>query len=70
MTELYVHKSGTNTLPAIVFLHGAGISGRMWQPQLERLSEFYCLAHDLPEHAQSASIKPFTLQKATSEIAK
>jgi pimeloyl-ACP methyl ester carboxylesterase len=70
MAELYMQKAGAATSPAIVFLHGGGISGRMWQPQIERLSEYYCLAPDLPEHAQSASIKPFTLQKATSEVVK
>jgi len=70
MAELYMQKAGAATSPAIVFLHGGGISGRMWQPQLERLSEFYCLVPDLPEHAQSASIRPFTLQKATSEVVK
>ncbi len=70
MAELYVHKSGVATLPAIVFLHGGGISGRMWQPQLEHLTEYYCLAPDLPEHARSAAVTPFTLQKATSEVIK
>lgn len=70
MTELDLQKVGAATSPAIVFLHGGGLSGRMWQPQIERLSEYYCLAPDLPEHAQSASIKPFTLQKAASEVVK
>ena len=70
MTELYVQASGDPAAPAIVFLHGGSISGRMWQPQVERLSEYYCLVPDLPEHARSAAIQPFTLQGAACEVAK
>ncbi len=70
MTELYVHTSGDPASPAIVFLHGGGVSGRMWQPQLEELTEYYCLAPDLPEHARSAASKPFALPGAAAEVAK
>lgn len=70
MTELCVHTSGDPTSPAIVFLHGGSMSGRMWQPQVEGLSEYYCLVPDLPEHARSAAIQPFTLQGAACEVAK
>jgi pimeloyl-ACP methyl ester carboxylesterase len=52
-----------------VFLHGAGLSGRMWQPQFERLPDFYCLAPDLPEHGQSAHVAPFTLPDAARRVA-
>lgn len=69
MTELYVQKAGTVTSPAIVFLHGGGISGRMWQPQVEHLSEFYCLIPDLPEHGYSAARQPFTLAGAAADVA-
>ncbi|NOK58807.1 MAG: Lysophospholipase, alpha-beta hydrolase superfamily [Chloroflexi bacterium AL-W] len=55
MSELYVRVTGDVAAPAIVFLHGGGLSGRMWQPQTERLTEFYCLAPDLPEHVHSAA---------------
>jgi pimeloyl-ACP methyl ester carboxylesterase len=68
MTQLYVHSSGEASLPTIVFLHGGGLSGRMWQPQLEGLgNDFHCLAPDLPGHANSAAIKPFSLQTAGAE---
>jgi len=70
MAELYVHASGNTSSPALVFLHGGGASGRMWQPQLERLTEYHCLAPDLPEHAHSAAIQPFTLPGAADEVAK
>ncbi|RPI31835.1 MAG: alpha/beta fold hydrolase [Chloroflexota bacterium] len=67
--NLYIHESGPAGAPVIVFLHGAGLSGRMWQPQLEQLTEFHCLAPDLPEQGQSAGYGPFTLQGAAREVA-
>ena len=54
--KLHVSKCGSPEKPAIVFLHGSPLSGRMWQPQLEHLTDFYCLAPDLPGHGQSAPI--------------
>ncbi|MEM8531538.1 MAG: alpha/beta hydrolase [Chloroflexota bacterium] len=70
MSELYVRVTGDIAGAAIVFLHGGGLSSRMWQPQTENLTEFYCLAPDLPEHVHSAALKPFTLERAAAEIAR
>ena len=54
MAALYVHEAGDSGAPPIVFLHGGGLSGRMWQPQLATLTDFHCLAPDLPEHGRVA----------------
>src|SRR5512146_3595965 len=66
---LFTSESGAAENPAIVFLHGGGLSSRMWQPVIERLPEFYCLAPDLPEHGQSADLKPFDLDDAALRVA-
>jgi pimeloyl-ACP methyl ester carboxylesterase len=66
---LYTYESGSSSSPAIVFLHGGGLSGRQWQPQLDRLSDFYCLAPDLPEQGKSIEVKPFTLDDSAQQIA-
>ena len=50
---MYVHESGTPGNPAVVFLHGAGASGRMWREHMARLTEFHCLAPDLPGFGRS-----------------
>jgi pimeloyl-ACP methyl ester carboxylesterase len=55
--------------PAIVFVHGGGLSSRMWQPVIERLPEFTCLAPDLPEHGQNRDKGPFTLDAAARQVA-
>ncbi len=66
---LYTYETGSPASPAIVFLHGGGLSSRMWQPVIERLPEFNCLAPDLPEHGKSASLKPFDLDDAARRVA-
>jgi pimeloyl-ACP methyl ester carboxylesterase len=66
---LYTYESGSPASPAIVFLHGGGLSSRMWQPIIERLPEYYCLAPDLPEHGRSASLAPFDLDDAARRVA-
>jgi len=51
----------------ILFLHASPLAGRMWLPQLERLTEFHCLAPDLPGHGRSASI-PIDMHQIVSEL--
>ena len=38
---MYVHESGTPGSPAVVFLHGAGASGRMWREHQAKLAGFH-----------------------------
>lgn len=65
---LHTYTAGEPTAPAIIFLHGAGLSGRMWQPQMESLTDYYCLAPDLPEQGKSLSVGPFRLQDAARRV--
>lgn len=67
--SLYVHQSGRVDAPSIVFLHGLGLSGAMWQPQLQGLPDYHCLAPDLPEHGNSANSGPFSLKDASRRVA-
>ena len=53
-TRLYVQESGRPGSPAVVFLPGAGASGRMWRQHTARLAgRFHCLAPDLPGFGHS-----------------
>jgi len=65
---LFPYTTGEPTAPAIVFLHGAGLSGRMWQPQMDSLTDYYCLAPDLPEQGKSLDIGPFRLEDAAWRV--
>lgn len=65
---LFTYTAGETTAPAIVFLHGGGLSGRMWQPQLEQLADYYCLAPDLPEQGKSVNEGPFNLDDTARRV--
>ncbi len=63
------HVSGQPDAPAIMFLHAAGWTWRMWQPQLDALADdFRVLALDLPGHGRLAH-EPFHLDTAVGEVA-
>ncbi len=66
---LYVREAGRGDAPAIVFLHGGGLSSREWIPQLERLSDsFHCIAPDLPEQGQSLDVGPLTMDRCIDGV--
>ena len=52
---LYVREAGLTEAPTIVFLHGGGLCRAMWQPQLDRLREYHCLAPDLLEQGNKST---------------
>jgi pimeloyl-ACP methyl ester carboxylesterase len=67
---LHVQEAGPVDAPSIVFLHGAGVAGWMWQPQMAALSrDFHCLIPDLPGHGRSPDADPFTLADCTAQTA-
>lgn len=66
---LHVKETGQNNTRTIIFLHGGGGAGWMWQPQIEKLTEYHCLVPDLPEQGKSVNDKPFTIQRSAELIA-
>jgi pimeloyl-ACP methyl ester carboxylesterase len=67
---LYTQEFGPANAPTIVFVHGGGVGGWMWNPQIAQLqSEYHLLVPDLPEHGQSHEVKPCTLQNAAAQVA-
>ena len=61
---------GPDNAPTIVFLHGGGVGGWMWQPVIKHLPEYHCLAPDQPEHGGSRQIGPFSMELAATKVAK
>ena len=68
MTDLYVRTSGDPAAEPLLFLHGGGISSRMWMHELETLTEYHCLAPDLAGHGGSACVAPFTLADSVAGL--
>jgi pimeloyl-ACP methyl ester carboxylesterase len=67
---LFTQEFGPSTAPTIVFLHGGGVGGWMWKPQIAQLQdEYHLFVPDLPEHGQSANVTPMTLQNAAAQVA-
>lgn len=67
---LSIRECGPADAPSICFLHGGGISGWMWEPQVDALRDSYhCLIPDLPEHGRSAALRPLTIVDAARRVA-
>jgi pimeloyl-ACP methyl ester carboxylesterase len=66
---MYVHESGAPGSPAIVFLHAAGASGRMWREHMAKLARFHCLAPDLPGFGRSVHLTPLSRVETADLVA-
>jgi pimeloyl-ACP methyl ester carboxylesterase len=66
--ELYVREFGQNQDESIVFIHGGGLSGWMWDRQVKDFSDFHCLVPDLPEHGKSVDVTPFSIKNSAEQI--
>jgi pimeloyl-ACP methyl ester carboxylesterase len=66
---MYLYESGSNNASTVLFLHGAGGGGWMWQQQMKALSDYHCLAPDLPEHGHSSLETPFRRSTVVHDIA-
>ena len=67
---MYVEESGTPGSPAIVFIHGAGQSGREWHEHMARLPDVHCLAPDLPGFGRSNQLPSASFSQTADLIAK
>jgi pimeloyl-ACP methyl ester carboxylesterase len=61
------HTSGSESAKSILFLHGGGVAGWMWDLVVARLQDFHCLVPDMPEHGESLDTQPFTMELAANQ---
>ncbi|OEC85836.1 MULTISPECIES: alpha/beta fold hydrolase [Methanobacterium] len=66
--SLYIKETGKSNNETIVFLHGEGIAGWVWDEQLKAFSDYHCIIPDLPGHGKSAEVKSFSVQSAADMI--
>lgn len=67
---LHVGTAGDPNAPAIFFLHGAGIPGWMWEPQVAALSaRFRCIVPDLPGHGESKAVAWVSIADTAAQVA-
>ncbi len=55
--------------PLLVFLHGGGVSGWMWDEQVEYFTNYRCLVPDLPGHGESEDGNYFSIRDSAEQIA-
>ncbi|HMK54062.1 MAG TPA: alpha/beta hydrolase, partial [Methanobacteriaceae archaeon] len=66
--NLHLEETGRENKETIVFLHGGGLAGWIWDEQVKSFSDYHCLVPDLPEQGQSAEVEPFTIECAAEMI--
>lgn len=67
--NLYYQEFGDKSAPIMVFLHGGGVSGWMWNNQVQYFTHYHCLVPDLPGHGKSYSI-PFSIRDSAERVIK
>lgn len=66
--ELYYEVSGQG--PPVMFVHGFPLSGRMWQPIVERISGAYrCIVPDLRGHGRSSATPTADMARYADDLA-
>jgi len=66
--NLYIKETGKNNEETLLFLHGDGIAGWMWDKQVKSFSDYHCIVVDLPGHGKSSEAKSFTIKNTTEMI--
>ncbi|MGY1823798.1 alpha/beta fold hydrolase [Geodermatophilus sp. SYSU D00079] len=67
--SLHAGATGSPGAPAIVFLHGIGVSSWMWWQQLPAFADHLCLPVDLPAHGRSRDVPWTSLGDAADRVA-
>ena len=54
----------------MLLIHGGGVSGWMWDKQVQYFKHFHCIVPDLPQHGQVKDGIPFSIRGSAEEIIK
>lgn len=65
--RLYYKEVGDPKGPLLMFLHGGGVAGWMWENQIDHFSDYHCIVPDLPQHGRSQHI-PFSIADSAKRL--
>lgn len=65
---IHYKEFGDKSAPLIVFIHGGGVSGWMWDQQVQYFTNYHCIVPDLPGHGHSASSTIFSINESALKI--
>lgn len=67
--QLFVREAGELRRPLLVFIHGGGVSGWMWERQVEYFQErYHVLVPDLPGHGRSMQLSFLSIHQHAREL--
>ncbi|WP_068677316.1 alpha/beta fold hydrolase [Oceanobacillus sp. Castelsardo] len=68
MSLLY-KEYGIKSADLIVFIHGGGVSGWMWDKQVEYFkNQYHCIVPDLPGHGLNRNINIFSIEDSAMDL--
>ncbi|GAA0358488.1 alpha/beta fold hydrolase [Bacillus horti] len=65
---LYYQEYGDKNADLMVFIHGGGVSGWMWDKQIEYFTHFHCVVPDLPKQGQSGDGVDFSIKNSAEQL--
>lgn len=66
--SLYYKEYGDKNAAFMLFLHGGGVSGWMWEKQIQFFTHYHCVVPDLPAQGLSSSEHPFSIKESAEML--
>lgn len=65
---MHYKEYGDKEAALMVFLHGGGVSGWMWDKQIQYFTHYHCLVPDLPEQGMSNDRMNFSIKASAEKL--
>ena len=65
---MHYEEYGDLSAPLMLFLHGGGVSGWMWDKQVQHFTNYHCIVPDLPEQGKSSDSENFSIKRSAEML--
>ncbi|MFD1706603.1 alpha/beta fold hydrolase [Siminovitchia sediminis] len=65
---MFYREWGSRDRPLMIFLHGGGAAGWMWDHQVQYFHDYHCIVPDLPKHGKSREEKEFSIISSAEKV--
>ena len=66
--DFHYEEFGNKEGHLLLFLHGGGVGGWMWDQQIEHFSDYHCLVPTLQGHGCRSAGTSFSIEKSAHEL--